>query len=187
MLPTGPAVATGCFRQRALRSLWAANAIVLASSRSPVSATAGKAAARPCTWARFVARVSAGANLRRLFDRQRRSSSPAPSSSLALLLVRACPLTELRAKRASEVPVGCYLPLGAGAGGVEPPRPSWIPILIDGVLIWSGGTGRGAIGNEFYRRAISQNSVCRTIRTPSSVTRTPMIRTRLALVRRRLW
>lgn len=30
---------------------------------------------------------------------------------------------------------GCYWPLGRGAGGVEPPRPSSIPILIDGVLI----------------------------------------------------
>ena len=38
-----------------------------------------------------------------------------------------------------------YLPVGRGAGGAEPPRPSSIPILIDGVLIWSGGTGRGAI------------------------------------------
>lgn len=39
----------------------------------------------------------------------------------------------------------CYLPLGLGAGGVDPPRPSSIPILMVGVLIWSGGTGRGAI------------------------------------------
>ena len=34
---------------------------------------------------------------------------------------------------------------GRGAGGVEPPRPSWIPILMDGTLMWSGGTGRGAL------------------------------------------
>jgi hypothetical protein len=41
-----------------------------------------------------------------------------------------------------------YLPLGRGTGGIDPPRPSSIPILMVGVLIWSGGTGRGAIGAD---------------------------------------
>ena len=45
-------------------------------------------------------------------------------------------------------PVDRYLPPGRGVGGVEPPRPSWIPILIDGVLIWSGEMGRGAITTD---------------------------------------
>jgi hypothetical protein len=35
-------------------------------------------------------------------------------------------------------------PVGRGAG-VEPPRPSWMPIDVDGGLICSGGNGLGAI------------------------------------------
>ena len=39
--------------------------------------------------------------------------------------------------------------------------------------------------DQFYRRATSQKRVCRTIRMPSAVNRTPMILTRLAFARRR--
>jgi hypothetical protein len=49
------------------------------------------------------------------------------------------------AQETSRPAAAYWLPLGRGAGGVDPPRPSSIPILMVGVLIWSGGTGRGAI------------------------------------------
>jgi len=69
---------------------------------------------------------------------------------------------------------------GRGAGGIVPPRPSWMPILIVGVLISDGAMGLGAMA-QVYLRAASQKRVWRTISAPNVVRSQPMIFTRCAL------
>jgi hypothetical protein len=94
----------------------------------------------------------------------------------------------LAGSRADRVPASSLL-LTAGAGRrwsraaapfLDPDLDRW---GLD--LIWRNGPR--CHRNRFYRRATSQNRVCRTIRAPRAVRRAPMILTRFAFARRRLW
>jgi len=59
-------------------------------------------------------------------------------------------------------------PLGGRGAGADPPRPSCIPIEVDGGLISCGGKGLGVMDLYFTANAASHAIVCAIIRIPTA-------------------
>jgi hypothetical protein len=68
-------------------------------------------------------------------------------------------------------PPGCVYfvePLGGRGDGADPPRPSWIPIEVEGGLISCGGKGLGVMDLYSTPNAASHEIVCAIIRIPTA-------------------
>jgi hypothetical protein len=59
-------------------------------------------------------------------------------------------------------------PLGGRGLGADPPRPSWIPIEVEGGLISCGGKGLGVMDLYSATNVASHEIVCAIIRTPTA-------------------